>query len=114
MIGPDTRPLRTSRSADGAQVHLVTERRPPKAADVDGWRLLEMVAITCGPGERWALVWDIQPHYPGLPWRVVLAKLRRLIRAGLLTGCTCGCRGDFEPTTAGLAALAAGKRTPPL
>jgi predicted transcriptional regulator len=31
----------------------------------------------------------------GAPEKVVLAKARRLVRAGRLTGCTCGCRGDF-------------------
>jgi hypothetical protein len=30
------------------------------------------------------------------PEKVVLAKARRLISRGLLDGCTCGCRGDFE------------------
>lgn len=31
-----------------------------------------------------------------LPERLVLAKARKLIRRGLLTGCDCGCRGDLE------------------
>lgn len=30
---------------------------------------------------------------------------KRLIREGLLTGCTCGCRGDFALTNAGRAHL---------
>lgn len=28
--------------------------------------------------------------------KVLLAKLKRLIKRGLITGCACGCRGDFE------------------
>lgn len=34
---------------------------------------------------------------PGVPKKVVLAKAQRLIDRRLLDGCTCGCRGDFEP-----------------
>lgn len=33
---------------------------------------------------------------PAIPLKVVLAKARKLIRRGLLTGCACGCRGEFE------------------
>lgn len=31
-----------------------------------------------------------------LPENVVLAKVKRLIKRGLVEGCTCGCRGDFQ------------------
>ena len=34
-----------------------------------------------------------------IPEKVVRAKAKRLIRRGLVTGCTCGCRGDFEITS---------------
>ena len=37
------------------------------------------------------------------PRKVVLAKMRALIRRGLVEGCPCGCRGDFQITKAGLA-----------
>lgn len=40
------------------------------------------------------------------PWKVVLAKMRGLIKRGLVSGCDCGCRGDFEITAAGRRALA--------
>jgi hypothetical protein len=36
---------------------------------------------------------------------VALAKMRALIRRGLVDGCRCGCRGDFEITAAGRAVL---------
>ena len=32
----------------------------------------------------------------GTPPKVALAKMRSLIRRGLVEGCGCGCRGDFE------------------
>jgi hypothetical protein len=41
--------------------------------------------------------------WPGVPPRLLLAKARRLDRRGLITGCACGCRGDFEITAKGRA-----------
>ncbi|QFG11500.1 hypothetical protein I5G87_gp76 [Mycobacterium phage Ekdilam] len=38
---------------------------------------------------------------PGVPWKVVLAKFRRVEGRGLARGCDCGCRGDWELTDAG-------------
>jgi hypothetical protein len=44
----------------------------------------------------WATLWDIQAELPTFPPKVVLAKLRSMVRRGLIDGCACGCRGDFE------------------
>lgn len=55
-----------------------------------------------------ANIWDVTKEL-GFPWKVVLAKMRALERRGLIGGpgcCTCGCRGDFELTKEGEAALA--------
>lgn len=41
------------------------------------------------------------------PYKLVLAKMGMLIRRGLVSGCACGCRGDFEITEKGEAFLAA-------
>ncbi|ASR85766.1 hypothetical protein SEA_EDUGATOR_69 [Mycobacterium phage Edugator] len=38
---------------------------------------------------------------PGVPWKVVLAKYRRVEGRGLVAGCGCGCRGDWELTEKG-------------
>lgn len=46
-------------------------------------------------GGRWATVWDMEERL-GAPTKIVLAKARSLIRRGLMDGCACGCRGDFE------------------
>ncbi|NHZ94634.1 hypothetical protein [Massilia sp. CCM 8734] len=43
---------------------------------------------------------------PGTPRKLVLSKMNMLLRRGLIDGCTCGCRGDFELTSAGAAHLA--------
>ena len=41
----------------------------------------------------------------GTPEKVVRAKMAGLIRRGLVAGCGCGCRGDYELTDAGIAYL---------
>lgn len=38
---------------------------------------------------------------PGVPSKVVLAKFRRVQGRGLVSGCDCSCRGDFEITPEG-------------
>lgn len=42
---------------------------------------------------------DHRYHQPNL----VRAKMRSLIKRGLVSGCTCGCRGDFRLTPSGRA-----------
>jgi len=34
--------------------------------------------------------------------KLILAKMGKLIAKGLITGCTCGCRGDFQITEKGI------------
>lgn len=41
----------------------------------------------------------------GTPYKVGLAKMRQLIKRGLVQGCGCGCRGDYEITDDGKAYL---------
>lgn len=41
-----------------------------------------------------------------IPPKLGLAKMKTLIRRGLVCGCPCGCRGDFEITEKGEAWLA--------
>lgn len=42
----------------------------------------------------------------GIPAKLVRAKMAMLIRRGLVDGCSCGCRGDYELTSKGEAYLA--------
>ena len=47
---------------------------------------------------------DIRHSFPsGLatPPNLVLAKMAKLIKQGLVSGCTCGCRGDYSITPKG-------------
>lgn len=48
-----------------------------------------------------AMIWDVEEVLPGWPQKVLQAKLAKLIKRGLLAGCDCGCRGDYELTAAG-------------
>ena len=41
----------------------------------------------------------------GISDKLVLAKMRKLIRSGLVDGCACGCRGDFVLTNKGREAV---------
>lgn len=64
---------------------------------------------------RWTTHYDSNPERgmpsvgtampPNTPIKLRLAKMGMLIRRGLVSGCTCGCRGDFEITDKGRALL---------
>ena len=52
-------------------------------------------------------IWDLEAVMPDTwPYKVMVAKAKSLINRGLLDGCGCGCRGDFEITEAGDSLLA--------
>lgn len=66
------------------------------------------------PGVKMTATWYWEPendYYPensvghavpeGTVPKLILAKMRMLRRAGLVSGCDCGCRGDFELTDKG-------------
>ena len=46
---------------------------------------------------------DVRQAMPeGVPDKLVLAKMRKLIGRGVVGGCSCGCRGDFVITKKGM------------
>jgi len=50
-----------------------------------------------GEGHFWISHWTLGPDwFPDVPEKVVLAKLRKLLKRGLVAGCACGCRGDWR------------------
>lgn len=50
---------------------------------------------------RWGIAtWELAERL-GFPEKVVLAKMRSMVKRGLVDGCTCGCRGGFALTEAG-------------
>lgn len=70
------------------------------AKDISDVEMLRVVAAINAQW-RWALTYDLDEALPSFPRKVVLAKARQLIKRGLLDGCGCGCRGDFEITDKG-------------
>lgn len=52
---------------------------------------------------QWRSVRNAMPEAPD---KVILAKMRVLMRNGLVQGCCCGCRGDFTLTSKGRDLLA--------
>jgi hypothetical protein len=71
-----------------------------QAKDVDTNAVLRLVAPAT-VDERWTMFSDLCEGLSAVPAKVLRAKLAKLIKQGLLDGCACGCRGDFELTTAG-------------
>jgi hypothetical protein len=72
--------------------------------DIPDRPILEFLArqdcpATWGEGYFMSTVRDAMP--PGTPDRLQRAKMARLIRRGLVGGCDCGCRGDYEITEKG-------------
>ena len=76
-----------------------------QAKHVDTEALLAFVAC-CNAGAvprsdgthrpRDATRWDIEAEFTDAPPKVLLAKCRTLVRQRRLTGCACGCRGDYS------------------
>jgi hypothetical protein len=107
-----------------------------KAADITDETFIEAVAaaLAIRPSVLGASLWDVSAVLDGrldyvrataaartrdecpdmpepvVPLKVVLAKARKLIRRGLLTGCACGCRGEFEVVDLAAEAEAAERR----
>lgn len=84
-----------------------------QAKDIPDVAILEIVArktSTRMPDSShdypFATMFDVEPHFSDWPWKVVHAKVRALIRRGLLDGCDCGCRGDWSLTEKGRVFLA--------
>ena len=62
-----------------------------QAKDLPDAALLDRLTTTA-----WIATWDLQAQLPGVPPKVVLAKLRSLRKRHLVQGCGCGCRGDWH------------------
>lgn len=75
---------------------------PPrmKAGDLSEAAILAL--LNEHPGEPHTH-WDVggglrvfDPAHPDAPEKVLTAKLRSMVRRGLIRGCGCGCRGDWR------------------
>lgn len=90
---------------------------PKKCSEIDDKAILNFLAEHQGRwsthGESWHIMPSVQDAMPpGTPLKLQLAKMRQLHKRGLVGGCTCGCRGDWEITDKGLA-LIGKERTKP-
>lgn len=59
----------------------------------------EYAWATWGEGYSMPTVRDCMPE--GVPVKLQIAKMNKLINRGLVNGCGCGCRGDFYLTDKG-------------
>lgn len=82
--------------------------------DIDDLRILKFLKQHMGV---WCTHWEskripsVMSAMPkGIPDKLYLAKMRQLLRRGLVTGCGCGCRGDWEITDKGLAFIGSVER----
>jgi len=69
--------------------------------DIADFPLVLFVATKQREKGMWVNAWDFEPPYSDLPDNLFRAKMGKLIERGLLDGCNCGCRGDYELTPAG-------------
>lgn len=71
--------------------------------DIPTKPILEFLIIHEGIGCNWFAGFDrsVANVMPAAPPKLVLAKMKSMINAGLVHGCPCGCRGDFEITEKG-------------
>jgi hypothetical protein len=82
---------------------------PRKCKDIPDQPILEFLLSHKGKWCNWYFGDERDVHLAmpaSTPEKLVLAKMRMLIRRGVVTGCPCGCRGDFEITEKGEASLA--------
>lgn len=70
-------------------------RRRPEIAGLGASRW-DIGSVLDGHPEWVGLVQATDGTSVSIPEKVVLAKAKRLIERGLINGCACGCRGDFE------------------
>lgn len=83
---------------------------PRQCKDIDDAAVLTFLAQHQGRWSTWDEGYGYMPTVrdampPKTPPKLQLAKMRQLMRRGLVGGCDCGCRGDFEITDAGLALI---------
>lgn len=84
-----------------------------KTSDIPERPILEFLSrqkvwATHGEGHSMPTVRDAMP--PETPLKLQISKMRNLLKRGLVRGCGCGCRGDWEITPFGRQALERGTR----
>lgn len=84
-------PLPTTRLIDGRRM---------QCKDIPDSVFLDAVRRTPGTAGNWRMRWNVHTELElavgPIPENLLLAKARKLIAAGKLGGCDCGCRGDWH------------------
>lgn len=63
-------------------------------------------SLSGGPFPHDHIMYSLVPLFPPrCPHKVMVAKLKSLLKRGLIDGCACGCRGDWVITADGIAYL---------
>lgn len=70
-----------------------------QAKNVPTEKVLDVIGTLQKIKGGWAYRSEVEEYFPGVPSKVLLAKLRSLIKSKAITGCACGCRGDFDVPT---------------
>jgi hypothetical protein len=78
-----------------------------KCKDIPDRPILEMLAQNPAQWHNWCWPkWNVCDAMPkDIPPKLAHAKMRMMIRRGVVDGCPCGCRGDFTITPKGLLEL---------
>lgn len=86
--------------------------------DIPDAPVLQFLADLNGRWATWYWSDDLKPDNSvvaampdGTPEKLALAKMRVLMKRGLVDGCNCGCRGDFVLTAKGAERLAGAAST---
>lgn len=87
--------------------------RVMQCKDIPDRPILEMLAKNPKQWHTWYDgKWNVREAMPpDTPPKLVLAKMRMMIRRGVVDGCPCGCRGDFVITEKGLAEISHDSKT---
>lgn len=77
----------------------------PQCKDIPTQHILQFLYDRKKKGSGWAFMFPIEISGEasifnvmpvGTDYNLALAKMRNMIYKGLIDGCACGCRGDFE------------------
>lgn len=80
-------------------------RKAVQAKDVSNLQALEAVWTWSSEGRGVAILSDLETQFKLPSWKLVRAKMEKLIKQGFVDGCACGCSGSFILTPAGRAEL---------
>lgn len=80
-----------------------------KCKDIDEKPILEFLRRLNGKTATWFgdeyenSVTNAMPK--GIYWKLAVSKMRQMIKKGTVSGCACGCRGDYLITEKGIRQL---------